>query len=852
MNEDRIRMDYAALADRLRYLLLLRFTLAGVALGLGIADPGQLGIAPAQMATMTAGYLVLALAMGAVGQRSARVSFATLTVMLLVDGLYLAAAMYATGGTQSPLRFLIYLHLVAVSLLASYRTGLKIALWDSLLLFVVLYAQAAALLPAVDVEAGGAVALDGMPALNVTAFWLFALATSLFSAMNERELRQRRGDLEALVRVGSRLDDEGDPVLQARIVLDTLVDRYGFPRGAILGASEDRLLVLAAHGVPEDARGPMRVDPIVERAWSDRTPIALRRTDPGREPELARLLPDARRVIVAPMCADGRPVGVVVLEHRGRGMAGVERRVMGVVAQLASIAALNLRNAVLLRRVRDLAERDSLTGAANRRSFQASLERVIEEGTGGSSRVAAVLFIDLDDFKIVNDTLGHAAGDELLVAVTHRISSIVRDGDMVARLGGDEFAVMTEDHPDLRRARSMAERLVRELRAPYQLGSHEVRISASIGIASAKDAVDGAVDMVRNADVAMYMVKAGGKAGFAVFDPGMHQAIRDRHELAMELKQAVELDQLQLRYQPIIDLASGRLAGVEALVRWSHPDKGLIQPGEFIEIAEEHGSILPIGRWVLREACRQTAAWVDAGVAPDDMFVGVNVSAREVQEPGFVDGVREALSDFGVAAARLVIEITETALLRATPTTISTLAGLRGIGVRVVIDDFGTGYFSLSHLRQFPVDALKIAGEFTQEGDGADTTRTSALSAAIVAMATSLGIETVAEGIETATQAQRMRALQCTYGQGFYFSRPMPPDEIPGVVQEIETTLADSAAAVAAAVAVAERTGARARSMARPGSKGRGMERTSRPRGPVSLSLGAVLADEPAPSGAIA
>jgi diguanylate cyclase (GGDEF)-like protein len=474
-------------------------------------------------------------------------------------------------------------------------------------------------------------------------------------------------------------------------------------------------------------------------------------------------------------------------------VAGIERRIMNVVAQLASIAALNLRNAVLLKRVQDLAERDSLTGAANRYSFQASLKRVLDEGQE-PDRISAVLFIDLDDFKIVNDSLGHAAGDELLVAVTRRISSLVRDDDLVARLGGDEFAVLTHDQPDLRRSRAMAERLVRDLRAPYLVAGKPVSISASIGIAGARDAIDGAGDMVRNADVAMYMAKAGGKAGFAIFDPGMHQAIRERHELALELKQAVDLEQLVLRYQPIIDLATNRLAGVEALVRWRHPERGLIPPGQFIEIAEEAGSILPIGRWVLREACRQAAAWGAEGSTPADMFVGVNVSAREVQEQGFIDGVREALSDHGVAASRLVIEITETALLRATPTTVETLQDLRDLGVRVVIDDFGTGYFSLSHLRQFPVDALKIAGEFTQEGESATATRSSALAAAIVAMARSLGIDTVAEGIETPAQAERMRSLRCTYGQGFHFAHPLLAEEIPVAALGIEASLAEAAA----------------------------------------------------------
>jgi EAL domain-containing protein (putative c-di-GMP-specific phosphodiesterase class I) len=300
--------------------------------------------------------------------------------------------------------------------------------------------------------------------------------------------------------------------------------------------------------------------------------------------------------------------------------------------------------------------------------------------------------------------------------------------------------------------------------------------------------------MVRNADVAMYMAKAGGKAGFAIFDPGMHHEIRERHELAMELRHAVALQQLVLRYQPIVDLDSGRLAGVEALVRWRHPERGLIPPGQFIEIAEEHGSILPIGRWVLGEACRQAAAWRAQGATPPDMFVAVNVSAREVQEPGFLERVREAMSDHGMAADRLVIEITETALLRATPSTIQTLQDLRELGVRVVIDDFGTGYFSLSHLRQFPVDALKIAGEFTQEGESETATRSSALASAIVAMARSLGVETVAEGIETQAQADRMRSLRCTYGQGFFFAHPLLADEVAAVARDAELAAAEAEA----------------------------------------------------------
>jgi EAL domain-containing protein (putative c-di-GMP-specific phosphodiesterase class I) len=273
--------------------------------------------------------------------------------------------------------------------------------------------------------------------------------------------------------------------------------------------------------------------------------------------------------------------------------------------------------------------------------------------------------------------------------------------------------------------------------------------------------------------VAMYMAKANGKSGFAIFDPGMHTAIRERHELSRELQRAVDLDQLRLVYQPIVDLETGRFAGVEALLRWEHPELGLVLPGRFIEIAEETGSILPIGRWVLREACREASAWLRADDSGGRGFVGVNVSAREIQEPGFAAGVRAVLAESGLDPHHLLLEITETALLKADPATVAILEELRAMGVRAVIDDFGTGYFSLSHLRQFPVDVLKVAREFVQDED--EDSKSATLADAIVALGRSLRIETVAEGIETAEQAERMRRLGCTFGQGYYFARPLDP-----------------------------------------------------------------------------
>jgi diguanylate cyclase (GGDEF)-like protein len=795
------------------YLLVVRFGIGGLVLIAAGRNPELLGVPFMSLATATVTYVFAAVFLEVLRRRFMRLGFPLMTALLLIDGIFLAYAMYVTGGTQSPVRFLVYLQLVAVCLLASYRTGLKMALWDSLLLFVVIYAQAADLMPAIDVVAGAGITFDQMPVLNVTSFWLFAIAASLFSAINERELRNRRADLQTLVDIGSRLDDTGDPVRQSTIVLEGLVERFGFQRGVVLGASDGDVVPLAGLGTAELPTVAIVPDRIVMRAWERRELLLVKRLGSAENPLLAAIMPDARNVLVAPLVADGRPAGAIIVEHRGRRLPGVERRVAAVLTQVASIAALNLRNAVLLKHVRDLAERDALTGAANRRMFQETLERIMAERPERRRGLTTVLFVDLDDFKVVNDSLGHAAGDALLIAVTERITGIVRSSDLVARLGGDEFAILTDDDDDLRRSRAMAERLVTELRSPYMLIDKQVIVTASIGIATARDAVAGASDLVRNADVAMYMAKANGKAGYAVFDPGMHETIRERHELSVDLQQAIELDQIKIAYQPIVDLTTGRPTGVEALARWEHPQRGLIPPDRFIEIAEENGTIVPMGRWILREACAEVSRWRIGGHIPEEIFVSVNVSAKEIQQPGFVAAVSDTLLETGLVPRRLILELTETALLKANAATVDILNELRELGVRMVIDDFGTGYFSLSHLRQFPVDALKIAAEFVQDGDAAS--RSWALAGAIVAMGRSLGILTVAEGIETPAQAARMKTLGCTYGQGYHFARPLP---VAGVmrsfgldpvrvlpdghaVQEIEPTVASNAAGADVAAA---------------------------------------------------
>ena len=321
------RSEYAALSDRMTALLILRFAMAGIVAVWALLRPEVLGIGLVPLLAVSAGYVVVAATDEWARRTSRRRGLPLITLMLLIDGLFLAWAMYVTGGTQSPLRFLVYLHLVAVSLLASYRTGLKLALWDSLLLMVVLYAQAAQLVPSVDVVAGAAIEFERMPLLNVMSFWLFALATSVFSAMNERELRHRRADLQTIVDIGARLDDMSDPIRQSMTVLDGLAERFDFQRGVVIGASDDQMIILAAIGTDGVPTMAFRPDAIVARAWERREILAVRQLEPGLDPVLAEVLPGARNLLVAPMIADGRSVGAIVVEHPSSTIRGVDRRV---------------------------------------------------------------------------------------------------------------------------------------------------------------------------------------------------------------------------------------------------------------------------------------------------------------------------------------------------------------------------------------------------------------------------------------------------------------------------------------------------------------------------------------------
>ncbi|GJG87286.1 hypothetical protein tb265_24670 [Gemmatimonadetes bacterium T265] len=419
---------------------------------------------------------------------------------------------------------------------------------------------------------------------------------------------------------------------------------------------------------------------------------------------------------------------------------------------------------------------DPLTALANRALFRDRVAHALASGRRDRTR-PTVLFLDLDDFKAVNDSLGHGEGDRLLVQVAARLLDATRGCDTVARLGGDEFAVLLDATHGPEDAVVVAERIVRVLSQPVALAAREVLVGTSIGIAAA-EAEDGADELLRNADLAMYRAKARGKGTYEIFAPQLYEEMHDRVVLEVDLRRGLERGEFWLAYQPIVDLASERVVGAEALARWTHPERGAVPPTRFIAIAEDSGLILPLGRFVLDEACRQAAAWRRAGAPATERapYVTVNISGRQLQDAGFVAEVAAALGRWELAPDALVLEITEGVVMQDTEANLARLAELKTLGVRLAIDDFGTGYSSLSYLQRFPVDVLKIDKSFV---DGVhDRESSEALARTIVALGRTLSLCTVAEGIEHAGQRDALRALGCTLGQGYLFARPLPPGEV--------------------------------------------------------------------------
>ncbi len=439
--------------------------------------------------------------------------------------------------------------------------------------------------------------------------------------------------------------------------------------------------------------------------------------------------------------------------------------------------------------LRHQAFHDPLTGLPNRALFKErvgqALRRARRQGTS-----PAVLFLDLDNFKTINDTLGHDAGDTVLTAVAARLRESLRADDTAARFGGDEFAILLEDATGHDDPMAAAERLIAAVRAPITVAGREVTTNASVGIAARPAGAAGAAgrdregvdDLLRDADAAMYTAKAAGKGRHAAFDPAAHAALLGRLELEADLRRAIDRAEFILHYQPIIDLETSALVGMEALVRWIHPERGLIPPDAFIPLAEETGLIVPLGRWALREACRQACEWRRRYPTEPPRRIAVNLSGLHLQHEGVVADVAAVLEETGIDPACVTLEITESVMMRDTELTIARLAALKALGVSLAVDDFGTGYSSLSYLQQFPIDVLKIDRSFVS-GSGYGVTN-SALARAVVSLGGALGVPTVAEGVEEAGQAVQVRALGCAQGQGYYFSRPVAPEAMEGVLDK--------------------------------------------------------------------
>lgn len=464
--------------------------------------------------------------------------------------------------------------------------------------------------------------------------------------------------------------------------------------------------------------------------------------------------------------SDGRVIGTFAFYFRAhRGASDVEREILRACIHICAIAIEHEAAAAELRR---LAYEDVTTGLMNRTAFQSSVAAAIEKAAREGSP-AAIHYIDLDEFKGVNDTLGHHTGDLLLRAVAERLKAAVGDAGVVGRLGGDEFAVFQEA-VDRESAADLAWRLLAAFVDPFRCGEREVVINASIGIALVPS--DGGMlsDLLKNADLALYRAKANGRGRYEFFTERLADQALHRQAMAGELKQALDDRQFHLAYQPIVELASGATVCCEALLRWRHPVRGLVPTADFIRLAEELGSIAKIGDWVLRQACRQAARW------PDDIAIAVNLSPVQLRSRTLADQVRAALEGAGLAAGRLVLEITETAILADEPVTRQVLLDLDGMGVRIALDDFGTGYSPLWALRTFPIDRIKIDRSFVR--DLTEDKQSASIIRAIIALARGLGMATTAEGVETAEQAAILLAEGCTNGQGFHFARPMSADAI--------------------------------------------------------------------------
>ena len=424
------------------------------------------------------------------------------------------------------------------------------------------------------------------------------------------------------------------------------------------------------------------------------------------------------------------------------------------------------------------AQHDFLTDLPNRMLLNDRLQQAISLARRHGHRIA-VLFLDLDRFKHINDSLGHVLGDQLLQAVAMRLKACVRRSDTVGRQGGDEFVVVLSELDVAENAARSAAKLLAALTAPYHIGLHHLTVPVSIGVSIYPDDAEDAATLINNADTAMYQAKENGRNNYQFFRQEMIARAVERQFIEGSLRVALDRQELSLHYQPKVDLCSGAIVGVEALLRWQHPERGFIPPAQFVPIAEDTGLILPIGQWVLREACRQSRAWLDAGLPP--MPIAVNISAIEFRSEDFVDSIRTILKETRLDPLCLELELTESVLMKYAESTVSMLKALKSIGVQLAVDDFGTGYSSLSYLSQFPIDSLKVDQSFVQEISS--KSNDAVIVSAVISMGNILKKRVIAEGVETREQLDFLTTAGCEEAQGYYFSAPMVAEQFAALLE---------------------------------------------------------------------
>ena len=585
------------------------------------------------------------------------------------------------------------------------------------------------------------------------------------------EVEVRTRELESIVEMGRELAQSLDDRRFADLVARHIAGAVGFDECGIYTWDRDADSLLTAGYHPAERRPslqdvyPLDEFPATRQVLLTGHASLIDPTDDSADSNEVRFLLDlgGRLMVQLPMVVNGRTIGTVeLLSLSNRRL--LDRQV-ALAQTMANEAAVMLENARLYAQVRHQAFHDDLTGLPNRALLGDRIEHALARGRRSAAPLVALLFVDVDDFKVVNDSFGHGVGDQVLVAVAGRLQRLVRPGDTVARLSGDEFGVLLEDLVRPEDAATTAERIVEAFQEPIDGIGKPIAVSVSIGVDVGSSASTSGGDLARNADFAMYGAKALGKGRHRVYNAADREAADDGARIRSELHQAVARDELRLHYQPIVDLASGAIQSIEALVRWQHPRRGLLLPANFVPIAEETGTIAAIGGWVLEEACRQLAVW--QRLQPD-LGVSVNLSGVQLQGDALVGQVGATLARTGIEPEALTLEVTETMLV-ADPGAVAVLKQLKGLGIRVAIDDFGTGYASISYLRRFPVDILKIDREFTDELETADA---AALLGGIVHLGRSLGLTVVAEGIERPAQLARIRESGCDLGQGYYFASP--------------------------------------------------------------------------------